>query len=46
VLNDYYYRPVETKGKFRHDQEILLGPRSIKSKPGYFLITPLERKDG
>ncbi|CAH1767438.1 1226_t:CDS:2, partial [Entrophospora sp. SA101] len=45
VLNDYYHRPVETKGEFRHDQEILLGPRSINNKPGYYLITPLERKD-
>ncbi|CAJ0636704.1 6843_t:CDS:2, partial [Entrophospora sp. SA101] len=33
VLNDYYHRPVETKGEFRHDQEILLGPRSINNKP-------------
>ncbi|CAG8510645.1 12330_t:CDS:2 [Cetraspora pellucida] len=46
VLNDYFYRRVKTSGKFLHDQEMLLGPRTLDNKHGYFVITPLERENG
>ncbi|CAG8442162.1 288_t:CDS:10, partial [Scutellospora calospora] len=46
VLNDYLFRRVKTFGKFLHDQEMLLGPRTFDNKHGYFIITPLERENG
>ncbi|CAB4490115.1 uncharacterized protein OCT59_022897 [Rhizophagus irregularis] len=46
VLKDYLYRRVKTSGKFLHDQELYLGPRTFKNKLGYYVITPLERENG
>ncbi|CAG8691401.1 20652_t:CDS:2 [Gigaspora margarita] len=46
VLNDYFYRRVKTLGKFLHDKEMLLGPRTFDNKHGYYVITPLERENG
>lgn len=47
ALDDFEYRKVKVTGKFRHDQEILLGPRTRgDGQPGYFLITPFERSNG
>lgn len=40
------YRRVVTGGKFRHDQEMLIGPRMRDGEQGYMVITPLERGDG
>ncbi|KAK9458943.1 SURF1 family-domain-containing protein, partial [Lipomyces oligophaga] len=40
------YRRVVTKGKFRHDKEILVGPRLYEGEGGYHIITPLERENG
>ncbi|CAG8767174.1 11061_t:CDS:2, partial [Racocetra persica] len=37
---------VKTSGKFLHDQEMLLGPRTFENQHGYFVITPLERENG
>lgn len=46
AIEDFEYRKVKVTGTFRHDQEILLGPRTRgDGQPGYFLITPLERID-
>jgi cytochrome oxidase assembly protein ShyY1 len=46
-LDDYEYRRVKVKGTFRHDQEMLVGPRTRgDGVVGYFLITPLQREDG
>lgn len=47
MLEDYEYRKVYAKGHYRHDQEILLGPRTRgDGNAGYFVITPFERDNG
>ena len=47
AIEDFEYRKVKVTGTFRHDQEILLGPRTRgDGQPGYFLITPFERTKG
>ncbi|KAG9286652.1 hypothetical protein G9A89_012202 [Geosiphon pyriformis] len=46
VIDELFYRRVQTTGKFHHDQEILLGPRPRNNKPGYIVITPLEQENG
>ncbi|KAI9030717.1 SURF1 family-domain-containing protein [Phycomyces nitens] len=47
ALDDYEYRRVTVKGHYRHDQEMLLGPRTRgDGNVGYFLVTPLERPNG
>ncbi|KAI8993460.1 SURF1 family-domain-containing protein [Pilobolus umbonatus] len=47
VLKEYEYRKVYAKGHFRHDQEIILGPRTRgDGVVGYFIITPFERDNG
>jgi surfeit locus 1 family protein len=45
AIKDFDYRRVYAKGKFRHDQEMLIGPRLHDGKDGYLVITPLERVD-
>ena len=34
------------KGHFRHDQEMLIGPRMRDGTDGYMVVTPLERENG
>jgi cytochrome oxidase assembly protein ShyY1 len=46
VLKDYLYRRVKTSGKFRHDEELYLGPRTYDGKLGYYVVTPLDRENG
>ncbi|KAI9312660.1 SURF1 family-domain-containing protein [Dichotomocladium elegans] len=47
ALPDYEYRKVAVDGVYRHDQEILLGPRTRgDGQVGYFVITPLVRENG
>jgi len=46
VLKDYIHRRVKTSGKFFHDRELYLGPRTFNNKLGYYVITPLERENG
>ncbi|CAG8483619.1 6378_t:CDS:2 [Diversispora eburnea] len=46
TLPEYFYRRIKTSGKFRHDQEMLIGPRTFNNNLGYYVITPLERENG
>lgn len=46
VSADFDYRRVVTRGKFRHDKEMLVGPRMRDGEEGYMVITPLEREGG
>jgi surfeit locus 1 family protein len=46
-LDEYEYRKVYATGQYRHDEEILLGPRTRgDGNAGYFVITPFERDNG
>lgn len=46
AINEFDYRRVYAQGKFRHDKEMLIGPRTQDGKDGFMVVTPLERKDG
>ncbi|KAK1255932.1 hypothetical protein MKX07_008191 [Trichoderma sp. CBMAI-0711] len=46
VVGEFDYRRVLATGRFRHDQEMLVGPRMRDGQDGFMVITPLERKDG
>ena len=46
VIDEFDYRRVRATGRFRHDREMLVGPRMNDGKDGYFVITPLERDGG
>ena len=43
AIADFDYRRVYATGLFRHDQEMLIGPRLRDGNNGYLVITPLER---
>ncbi|KIN07672.1 hypothetical protein OIDMADRAFT_37093 [Oidiodendron maius Zn] len=43
AISEFDYRRVYATGTFRHDQEMLIGPRMRDGKEGYLVITPLER---
>lgn len=45
AIHEFDYRRIYTKGRFRHDKEMLIGPRVNDGKDGYLVITPLERED-
>ncbi|KAI5777371.1 SURF-family protein [Geopyxis carbonaria] len=45
-LGDFDYRRVLATGRFRHDQEMLLGPRIHEGENGFTVVTPLEREGG
>ena len=44
AIQDFDYRRVVTAGHFRHDQEMLIGPRVHDGKDGYLVVTPLQRE--
>ncbi|KAH8149218.1 uncharacterized protein LAJ45_06757 [Morchella importuna] len=46
LIPEFDYRRVLATGRFRHDQEMLLGPRVREGENGYLVITPLERENG
>ncbi|KAL8895245.1 MAG: hypothetical protein Q9207_008245 [Kuettlingeria erythrocarpa] len=46
AIKEFDYRKVYTSGWFRHDQEMLIGPRIHDGNDGYLVVTPLERSDG
>ncbi|KAH8802781.1 COX1 assembly protein-like protein Shy1 [Xylogone sp. PMI_703] len=43
AIKDFDYRRIYATGRFRHDQEMLIGPRLRDGKDGYQVVTPLER---
>lgn len=43
VISEFDYRRVLAKGRLRHDQEMLIGPRIHDGEDGFIVITPLER---
>ncbi|CAG7555002.1 unnamed protein product [Fusarium equiseti] len=46
AIHDFDYRRVVARGHFRHDQEMLIGPRMRDGTDGYMVVTPLERENG
>ncbi|KAI0125072.1 putative COX1 assembly protein Shy1 [Xylariales sp. AK1849] len=46
AIHDFDFRRVTARGRFRHDQEMLIGPRMRDGEDGYMVVTPLERGDG
>lgn len=45
AIKDFDYRRVYARGKWRHDQEMLVGPRVLDGEDGYLVVTPLDRTD-
>ncbi|ANB12512.1 Shy1p [Sugiyamaella lignohabitans] len=43
---EFDFRRVTVTGTFRHDQEMLVAPRLYEGEDGYYVLTPLERKNG
>ena len=43
AIHEFDYRRIYASGHFRHDQEMLIGPRMHDGHDGYLVITPLER---
>lgn len=46
AVEDFDFRRVRATGVFDHEHEMLVGPRTHEGKNGYFVITPLKRKNG
>ncbi|KAL3420197.1 cox1 assembly protein [Phlyctema vagabunda] len=44
AITEFDYRRIYATGRFRHDQEMLIGPRIHDGKDGYLVITPLQRE--
>lgn len=45
AIKDFDYRRVYARGRWRHDKEMLIGPRVHDGEDGYLVVTPLERTD-
>ncbi|KAI2610436.1 SURF1-domain-containing protein [Hypoxylon sp. NC1633] len=46
AIHDFDYRRVRATGRYRHDREMLVGPRMRDGEQGYMVVTPLEREGG
>lgn len=46
AVPEFDYRRVYATGHFRHDQEMLIGPRMREGQDGFLVVTPLERDHG
>lgn len=46
AIHDFDYRRVRARGRFRHEAEMLIGPRMHDGEQGYMVVTPLEREGG
>ena len=46
AVKEFDYRRVIATGRWRHDKEMLIGPRLHDGNDGYLVITPFERPDG
>ncbi|KAI1499980.1 SURF1-domain-containing protein [Biscogniauxia marginata] len=46
AVHEFDYRRVWARGRFRHDREMLVGPRMRDGEDGFMVVTPLERGDG
>lgn len=46
AIAEFDYRRVYATGHFRHDKEMLIGPRMLEGEDGFMVVTPLERADG
>jgi surfeit locus 1 family protein len=46
AVPEFDYRRVYATGHFRHDKEMLIGPRIHDGNDGFLVITPLERGEG
>lgn len=45
MCENWEYRRVILKGRFKHDEEMFVGPRVFNGQKGYILFTPFVRKD-
>ncbi|KAI1766782.1 SURF1-domain-containing protein [Hypoxylon sp. FL1150] len=44
AIHDFDFRRVRARGKYKHDLEMLVGPRMRDGEQGYMVVTPLERE--
>ena len=45
AVKEFDYRRVVARGRLRHEQEMLIGPRLHDGNDGYLVITPLDRAE-
>lgn len=45
-MDDFDYRRITATGRYRHDQEMLIGPRVRDGENGFQVVTPLQRPAG
>lgn len=46
AIHEFDYRRVYATGQFRHDKEMLIGPRTQDGKDGFLVVTPFVRENG
>ncbi|KAI8952193.1 SURF1 family-domain-containing protein [Xylaria longipes] len=44
AIHDFDFRRVVARGRYRHDREMLVGPRMRDGEDGFMVVTPLERE--